>query len=263
MVSTSLVLEALRKASILDMDLESIYISLKGFRGYNTLEAQISNNDENKNNAIVTICATGEGTAVKLKELVEKIVLNTTKDEIEIFPVSVSDLVNKIVSIKQSYNIIACVGIKNPNVEAPFISLEELINGYGEITLMSIIKNNSSSVHVKHKNVVAKNLCEDSLKEFLTYLNPPKIINVLNQFMDKLEENNNISFNNATRIIVMVHLGCALERMVINHGLKYKGNQGKLDKNKVNILKEESKIFIGTLDITLSDDEIFFLSEMI
>ena len=263
MVSTSLVLEAIRKASILDMDLESIYISLKGFRGYNTLEAQISNNDDNKNNAIVTICATGEGTAVKLKELVEKIILNTTKDEFEIFPVSVNDINNKIVSIKQSYNIIASVGIKNPNIEAPFISLEELINGYGEITLMSIIKNSSSSVHIKHKNVVAKNLCEDSLKEFLTYLNPPKIINVLNQFMDKLEENNNISFSNATRIIVMVHLGCALERMVINHGLKYKANQRKLDKNKVNIIKEESKIFKITLDITLSEDEIFFLSEMI
>lgn len=268
MVTTSLVLEAIRKASILDMDLESIYTSLKDFRGYNTFEAETSNNDTGnndtgKNNAIITICASGEGTAIKLKELIEKIVLATTKDEIKIFPVSVNDINSKIKGIEQKYNIIASVGIINPKLESPFISLEELISGQGESTLMSIIKNKSFSVQVNHGNVVAKDLCEDSLNQFLTYLNPPKIINVLYQFMNELEERTNISFNNAKRIIVMVHLGCALERMVINHGLKYKGDHGKLDNNKVSILREESKLFEGTLNITLSEDEIFFLSEMI
>ena len=94
-------------------------------------------------------------------------------------------------------------------------------------------------------------------------MNPAKIIDILYDFIDELEEKTNVSFNNATRIRVMVHLGCALERMVINDGLEYKGDQGKLDNIKVNVIKEASKIFKKTINITLTDGEIYHLSEMI
>lgn len=129
MVTTSLVLEAIRKATILDMDLESIYKSLKDFRGYNIFEQKTSNSNGGRNNAIVTICSTGEGTAIKLMELVKSIVSNITEEKIEIFPVSVRDIDNNIKNIMQKYNIIASVGIINPRIEAPFISIEELISG--------------------------------------------------------------------------------------------------------------------------------------
>ncbi len=262
MVTTSLVLEAIRKATILDMDLESIYSSLKEFRGYSAFEEETSA-DISKNNAIITICSTGEGTAIKLKELVEEIVLNTTEDEISILPISVNGIEDSIKNIKLKYNIIASVGIVNPKISAPFISLEELISRQGEGTLMNIIKDNNLPVKAKRGNVVARDLCEDSLNQFLTYLNPSKIIGILHQFVSELEEKTKVSFNNATRIRVMVHLGCALERMVINDGLKYKGDRAKLDNSKVNIIKEASKIFKETINISLTDDEIFYLSEMI
>ncbi len=262
MVTTALVLEAIRKATILDMDLESIYSSLKDFRGYSNFEEE-ANNNSSKNNVIITVCSTGEGTAIKLKELVENIVSNTINDEIQIIPIGMMNMENDIKDIKQKYNIIASVGITNPNIESPFISIEELISGQGENILMNIIKNDNFPVQANHGNVVAKDLCEDSLIQFLTYLNPAKIIDILYDFIDKLEEKTNVSFNNATRIRIMVHLGCALERMVINDGLEYKGDQGKLDNIKVNVIKEVSKMFKKTINITLTDGEIYHLSEMI
>lgn len=263
MVTTSLVLEAIRKANILDMDLESIYNSLKDFRGYSNFKDETIKIDEGKKNAIITICSTGEGTAIKLKGLVENIVSNTTEDEIEVFPVSMRDINNEINTIMQKYNIIASVGIIDPKIKAPFISIEELIDGPGESILMNIIKNNNSPIKVSHENIVTRDLCEDSLNQFLTYLNPSKIVSILYQFVSELEEKFNNSFNNATRIRVMVHLGCALERMVINDGLKYKDDPRKLDNNKVTIIKDASKLFKKNLNISLTDDEIFYLSEMI
>jgi transcriptional regulatory protein LevR len=268
MVTTSLVLEAIRKATILDMSLESIYSSLKDFRGYSSFEEETCTHDESKNNpsnnnAIITICASGQGTAIKLKELIENIVLNTTEDEIAIFPISVNDINNSIMKIKEKYNIIASVGIVNPEIDSPYIPLEELIGGQGENTLMSIIKDNNFTVEVKHENVVANDLCQDSLNQFLTFLNPSKIIDILYEFVSKVEEKTMVKFNNATRIRVMVHLGCALERMVINDGIEYKGDQGKLDNRKVDIIREASKIFKKALNISLTEEEIFYLSEMI
>ncbi|URZ18084.1 Transcriptional regulatory protein DagR [Clostridium felsineum DSM 794] len=263
MVTTSLVLEAIRKATILDMDLESIYRSLKDFRGYNTFEEEVSTSKDGKENVIITICSTGEGTAIKLKELVENIVSNITEEKIQVFPVSVRDIDDNIKNIMKKYNIIASVGIINPKIEAPFISIEKLIGGNGENILMSIIKNHDFPVEVKHESIVTKDLCEDSLNQFLTYLNPAKITSMLYQFVSELEEKFNSEFNNSTKIRVMVHLGCALERMVINDGIKYKGDEEKLDNNKVNIIKDASKIFKKNLNISLTEDEIFYLSEMI
>lgn len=60
----------------------------------------------------------------------------------------------------------------------------------------------------------------------------------------------------------MVHVGCALERMVINDGLEYKGERDKINKEKVKVITEANKIFKKAINITLSEDEILFLAEI-
>ncbi|MBC8921547.1 PTS sugar transporter subunit IIA, partial [Escherichia coli] len=72
MVSTATVIEAVRKSNILDMELDSIYDSLKDFRGYGGYNSDDDTLDSNqKPHAIITICATGEGTAEKLQLFIE------------------------------------------------------------------------------------------------------------------------------------------------------------------------------------------------
>jgi transcriptional regulatory protein LevR/transcriptional regulator with AAA-type ATPase domain len=262
MVTTPLVLEAIRKANILDMDLDSIYNSLKDFRGYKSFEDG-SDNNSNMKKAILTICSTGEGTAVKLKELVEKIVSNTNEKDIKVLPISIRDMNNKIIKVKKEYNIIASIGILNPKIDASFISLEELIGGQGEIILNDIIQNNNLHVEIKKGNVVVKDLCEDSLNQFLTYLNPSKITSVLYEFTNVLEDKIKIKFNNAMLIRIMVHVGCALERMVINDGLEYKGDKSEVDEDVVSSIKEANKIFKKSLNVVLNEDEILYLAQVL
>ncbi|MFL0252238.1 sigma 54-interacting transcriptional regulator [Clostridium neuense] len=263
MVTTPLVLEAVRKANILGMDLDALYNSLKEFRGYSKVEEEVEEENVNKKRAIITICSTGEGTAVKLKELVENIVKGIKEEEIEVLPISINDIKKEVIKIKNSYKIIASVGILDPKIEVPFISLEELISGNGERTLISIIQRKSFKIEENHENTVVKDLCEDSLNQFLTYLNPSKIISVLYEFVSFLEKNKKVSFNNATKIRIMVHVGCALERMVIQDGLEYKRERDKVDKHVVEIITQANKIFKDTINITLSEDEILFLAEII
>lgn len=260
MVSTPLVLEAVRKSNIFDMDLDTIYESLKDFRGYSR---SMKENSGDKNRAIVTICTSGEGTAIKLKELIRDIILNTTDEIIKIIPLGVKNLKENIKKIQGRYSVIAAVGMMNPKINVPFISLERLIDGDGENCIMSIIKNNKIKTVEKDKNVVVEDLCRDSLNEFLTYLNPSKIISVLIKFVNVLENNMNIDFTNTMRIKIIVHVACALERMIINEPLIYRDDKSKINKKLVNTIKNACEIFKKSLNIELTDDEIYYISQMI
>ena len=77
MVSTPLVLEAVRKCSLCDTDLNSVYsYLLTDFRGYTN--KLIADETSTTDGVIVTICSTGKGAAIKLKELVQDIIDNIT-----------------------------------------------------------------------------------------------------------------------------------------------------------------------------------------
>jgi transcriptional regulatory protein LevR/transcriptional regulator with AAA-type ATPase domain len=261
MVSTPLVLEAVRKSNIGDMDIDTIYDSLKDFEGYGRAITE-NELEVHKEKAIITICSTGEGTAQKLKELVQDIIVHLTDEQIEIIPVGVKELDKRITSIRK-FNILAAVGVMNPNIGVPFISLEHLIGGSGEQVLSNVIKNNHMMIKEKGVNVVVRDLCLDSLKQFLTFLNPYKIISVLMELTCVLEKELNKKFDNTECIRLIVHLGCALERMVINDGLVYGDDKAKLDKDIVRALNKINNIIKNSLNIKLTDDEICFISEII
>ncbi|WP_123054524.1 sigma-54-dependent transcriptional regulator [Clostridium sp. JN-1] len=260
MVSTPLVLEAVRKANIFDMDLDSIYDSLKEFRGYGRYIEDCTASDIHK--AIITICSSGQGAAEKLKDLVNDIVVNLTDEKIDIIPVGINKLNERIKLIKKSYSIIASVGIVDPKIEVPFISLESLINGPGENNLINIIQKNNILITKKDENIQVKDLCQDSLKKFLTFLNPYKVISVLMEFSSVLEKEMNAHFDNLLCIRLIIHVGCALERMVVRDGLVYKDDVSKLNKETLKSIRKANSVFKDSLNIALNDDEIYYIAEM-
>lgn len=262
MTSTPLVLEAVRKANMLDMDLDTLYDSLKDFKGYGTYSKDSRDLVQEKSKAIITICSTGEGTAKKLKELVNNIVINITRDEIIIIPLGVTNIKADLKDLMSQYTILASVGIMDPKIDAPFISIEKLIGGNGEKRLINIIQKNNIPTDIKEKNIVVKELCEDSLTEFLTFLNPHKIISVLMDFTSVLEKKMDKDFSNSFKIKLMIHVGCALERMVIKETLIYSGDSGEIDAMVLKYVEEAALKFKQALNISLTEDEIYYICEI-
>ncbi|MBU5592451.1 sigma 54-interacting transcriptional regulator [Clostridium sp. MSJ-4] len=259
MVSTPLVLEAVRKANLFDMDLDSIYESLKVFKGYGKYE-QVENRYYDK--VIVTICSTGEGTAVKLKQLVEDIIKTITDEYINVIPVSIKSLKYEIKKLQDKYDILATVGVKDPKISCPFISLEKLIEGSGEEKLKGIIRNKNVNIISNDTKIVTKDLCLDSLSQFLTYLNPQKLIGVLMSFSKELEKEFNTQFSNSIIIRLVIHTGCALERMIINDGLQYREDKTKINTERVKAIKRASKLFKESINVSFTEDEIYYIAEM-
>lgn len=156
----------------------------------------------------------------------------------------------------------ALIGITNPKVDIPFVSLESLINGKGESILKNIIRNNSIKIIENDGSIMVKDLCEDSLNQFLTYLNPRKVISVLMEFVSVLEKEMKKKFSNSMDIRLIVHTGCALERMVLKDGLKYNYDKSQLNKDILVYIKKASSVFRDSLNIQLDDDEICYIAEM-
>ncbi|HHR4883855.1 TPA: RNA polymerase subunit sigma-54, partial [Salmonella enterica] len=93
MVSTPLVIEALRRSALLDADLDDIYLSLQHFKGYGVSEhnAVVTGN---KPLAVLAICSSGEGIARKLKNLLSSVLEEMNRKDIHIINLSVEEVLN-------------------------------------------------------------------------------------------------------------------------------------------------------------------------
>ncbi len=262
MVSTPLILEAMRKADIAGTDLDGIYESLRNFRGYETVEFSgiaASKRPE----AVVTICSTGQGAAVKLKSWVEDI-LHHAGRVIEVIPIGLTKMEERISELRRSYRVVAAVGMKQPQQDVPFIPLEQLIDGQGEKLLMELVYHQEFEKIPKEKNnLVVQKLCEESLQKFLTYLNPTKVMGVLLEFDRELERELKQTFSNPVRVRLIVHCGCGLERVVTRSQLVYREDKTLVDTEKLNAVKKAARVFEDTLKLHFDEDEFYFMVEMI
>ncbi len=129
--TTITAVEAARRASM-ETDIDLAYSNL--LKSVNHLllcgadPARPAPND--KQNIIITMCMTGEGSAVKLKNMVEEH-LHLEGRDINVVPLAIfdkNDMLDKVNRLKERKNIIAIVSTFNPELyNIPYISMSELL----------------------------------------------------------------------------------------------------------------------------------------
>ena len=100
-------------------------------------------------------------------------------------------------------------------------------------------------------------------EKFLTYLNPAKVMDSLMEFDRVLEAELGKHFSNPVRIRIIVHCGCALERIVTRSPLHFDKNKQEIDTQKLSAIQKAVKIFEKTLKLRFDADELCFMAEMI
>ena len=160
---------------------------------------------------------------------------------------------------------IPSIGIKNPNMGIPFISLENLIDGSGEKVLKNLIEGKTiiDSNDKAENQIVLKNLCKQSLREILTFLNPEKICSLLEDFVISIEKSLCINYENSDKLRIMLHVACAVERMISNDGLVYRESPDTLNKDNLSALNKASLIFKNSLSISLTNDELYYMVDIL
>ena len=97
----------------------------------------------------------------------------------------------------------------------------------------------------------------------LTFLNPEKMCSLLEDFVIVIEKSLCINYENSSKLRIMLHVACALERMIINDSLVYKESPDALNKNNLSALKKASLIFKNSLAISLTNDELYYMVDML
>lgn len=261
MVSTPMILDAVKDANYLHMDLKGIVDTLYKLRRASGQESSPAENERPK--AILTICTTGSGIASRIKSIVGSYIRNMTDEEIHVIPVSIEGLYEHAQKIQAGYQIVASIGAKNPKLEGvPFITLSQFVGGEGQEILQSLFFNQALPNKENPSHIIVKGVCEDSLQDMLIYLNPKRAVDTILAFNDTLQKILDVHFKNATQIRLIMHLAFALEREVSHSQLKYEGDFGEEKRQVLGLLKPALEVFKNKINVRLSEGETYYFIDM-
>ncbi|PAE15820.1 hypothetical protein CHH91_12745 [Virgibacillus sp. 7505] len=198
--------------------------------------------EHNKNNAIITTCGTGMGTAVKIKELLMKGIGNTKN--ITVLPYDFLSLKNNGLKehVFTSYNVLGIVGTLDPKVpHIPFVAMEDIISEKDTNKLNEIFSGILPPAKIEELNeTMLKLFSLESVIHHLTILNPDKLIDNLSEILGKIQQELNITFSNPTLMSLYIHMSCLVERLVKKSPIEYYSDMeqfGEEHKTFVHLMK--------------------------
>ncbi|WP_195480586.1 sigma 54-interacting transcriptional regulator [Lactiplantibacillus plantarum] len=197
-----------------------------------------------KRDIIITCCATGQGTAVKIKDLLESSFPASV--DTKIFAYDEQQLENHSIKrmIKSSYNCLAVVGTIDPKLDAvPFFSLESLITESNLDQLITLLK----PENVMDKRNLGVNLVRNFTVErvlgTLTILDARAVLRAIDRFIEKYEHVSGFTLNNQSRVALYVHISALVERLIRNEPMTSYTNISKLQASKAEELRQIKTAF--------------------
>ncbi len=226
---------------------------------------------EKKKNALITTCITGIGTAIRIKDLLLKS-LAPYENDLEIIAYDYHKLKNNghYDSVFENYNVVAIIGTKDPLIKGiPFFSLEEIISGEGEGMFSKVLEDIINEEGIQQINQsILKYFSLESVLNYITILNPKKIIDQIEVAIEALEYEMKVHFTNGVKISLYVHLGCLIERLVTHNQIdKYNNDVMKSfiehHQEFINAVKKSFSPIEQLYSVNIPLAEIYFVYEIL
>lgn len=238
MPTTLIAMEYARKSTFVE-NLSELYSSVS-----TTFETDMST-ETKKTKVIVTLCHTGEGGAIQLKEYLIKWL---QIEEYRIIPLALSDmevLKQSISSIQEEYEIVSIIGSFDPNINnIRFISFSEVFN----------VETHELPSLVFHDKSPAKNVDYQAIYEYLDesleYINIEKVKKIIPEVISELKLVSQKVITLDQELGLFVHIVCSVNRILANE---------KVPKNKQKemIVKKYESLFNRVLKIMKKIEKAF------
>lgn len=197
-----------------------------------------------KTDVIITTCITGIGTASKIKDLLNNCF---NEDEVKVVAYDYESLKEngKEDFVFKQYNVKLIIGTNDPIIEdVPFISLENLIMKKADVVLTNTLNG------IVDKNIIEKINKEavklftlENVLNYLTILNPDKIVDQVEDALTTLERSLGFKLENDLKLSLYIHISCMIERLVIKDPImNYRGSED-FEKCHVHFVKLTQKAF--------------------
>ncbi|QIZ06452.1 sigma 54-interacting transcriptional regulator [Priestia megaterium] len=275
MITTVVALDIARKAEI-EHDIEIIYQSITnqlplslgyGTKKYDYLAA-------NKETAILTVCTTGEGSAMRIKSLIEDNI-DISKHNMHVIPLSISNRVEMekhISSISKRKKILLIVGTIDPKIYGiPFMPLSDLImfNQYDKIEQILETHQpyflNKMNEEVREEQISLEKIL-DSLSQKLKYIKTNEFQPLFEVFLQRTKDEFGVHYDNDKLAGMTFHIANVIENIINNKVLaefKQKDSFMITHANGIRALKESLSPIELAYKLYFSDDSICFIYQML
>jgi len=266
MVSTPLVIEAVRKSLLPQITLNELVDDLERISPYmgrlviNGLEKEMLST---KGKTIITTCITGKGAAIKLAELIKQSVSVVEEYNITIKSMNKNEFekANK----DDVKNVLAVVGTVDLILKGvPYIPIDDVVIGDGLSKIEKLITGEIYIGNNKNKHVESNEILK-ILSDGLTFLNPIKAYDVLGNSFKKLEKLIIIQNHDRIKIGYIIHCCYMIERCLKNESLPYNNIDESINSNinLYNLLKSVLEPVEEMFGTEIPNTELGYLIDMI
>lgn len=174
-----------------------------------------------KEKVILCSCASGLGTATKIKDILLQSLPENVK--LKIITYDYPALVKKDVynQLANEYEIVCCIGTLDPNIESmKYIGIQDLIINEGQNAVEVYFGKYMSKEQIAlfEKNIL-HNFTLSNVMNNITILNPDKLLEHVARALDQLQSNLHKRFKNRTSFGLYVHVCCLVERLVTRQAI--------------------------------------------
>ncbi len=264
MVSTPLVIEALRRSALLNAELDDIYYSLQHFKGYSADPTpQLPAIEQPQ--AVLAICSSGKGIAQKLEQFLTAVLEEMERQDIHILSMSVDEMQRRKTQLSSEYQLLLAVGVIDPQLDIPFIPLADFFSARGELLFQTVIGGSYPRTKAADNPITLTKLAEQYLQEFLVFLNPRKVVPIVMSFLHTLKELRGYQDFGHGLLNICVHTCMALERSVRNENISYskQNREQYLNSHTFSQFQRANQQLEMKIGVRLSDDELLYLVEML
>lgn len=259
-VSTPIALEMLRHV-LYDMeDIENVYEQIKFVDDSNKIMSA-----KKKELAILSVCATGKGSSIIAKNILDELIEKYYADKIRIIPVEFENIKAIFKQMKNKYYMLAVVGTIDPMLPIPFFPINQLMQPEIQQVFFHLLDGNINGVFVLPENKINYTIFETAkelLEKYVKFINPKYAIMQIRKFIEIIEYKPK---NEEYVLDLIIHMGCMLDRCLSNINIKYnelesyKTEEGVWFEKISNALKDIEQEY----NIKINDDEIAYIVKIV
>lgn len=259
-VSTPIALEMLRHV-LYDMeDIENVYEQIKFVDDSNKIMSA-----KKKELAILSVCATGKGSSIIAKNILDELIEKYYADKIRIIPVEFENIKAIFKQMKNKYYMLAVVGTIDPMLPIPFFPINQLMQPEIQQVFFHLLDGNINGVFVLPENKTNYTIFETAkelLEKYVKFINPKYAIMQIRKFIEIIEYKPK---NEEYVLDLIIHMGCMLDRCLSNINIKYnelesyKTEEGVWFEKISNALKDIEQEY----NIKINDDEIAYIVKIV
>lgn len=239
-VTTKLALE-IGQGMIQGQPMQEIFSTVQEYSAYSYHIVE----HRSKEKVILCSCASGIGTAEKLKTILKDSLPHSLP--MKVLTYDYNSLLEKQMhdSFFENYEVICIVGTLNPNIEGiRFIPIEDLIINDTLDELNIYFKDYINEDEMKtFKQNILRNFSLSNIMNNLTILNPNKLLEHVADAIDKLQSQLHIRFTNNTCFGLYVHICCLIERLVTNRSIDIYTDEDDFVKREAAFIKSVKDSF--------------------